>query len=853
MSATFDHNTEAAPAPGRNRGLRPLGLQRKFLAGLAVMLIGFCVVGAYLLYIQQRKLLEETAYAKSQIVLASVEASRDYVKEILRPKMYDVLGEDAFVLEGMSSTFVGREVMERFKRTLPEYSYRRVTVGARNPAGEANPVEARMMDFFREHPDIREWKGLMDIQHRAHYVRFRPVHYTRSCMHCHGDPREAPPDLIALYGAERGFGHRPGELAGVVAVSVPVDVTLAKSKEVAFTVFWAGVLCTVLLFSAISFFFNRVVVHNLQELLGIFRDGLGVGGEDVEADSGRSEDEIGELNRAALKIVSRLQRARKDLEEHMANLEKIVEERTRALRASEKRLRDQVLARNHELKTLNAIAELTTQARTLTEILPNVLQRSLELITARGAGVYLIDPNARCLRLHYELGASELAASVPFDSSECSWIVDREAKNLNNALSEAACGHMSFFQDAVMGHCLNVPLCCRGSVLGVITFAGIASVDLQPALQELLFSVGRQVGIAIESLQNMERVLESKELLQTVFDGISDIVILFDRNRRIRMVNRAYLDRSGRGLQDVIDRHCREALDHELCPCDQCGIDAVFQGGKPLTEEVANRRGEIFQARFYPIVNEEGDVEGVIRYAREITAEKRVEHRIQQAEKMAALGQLAAGVAHEINNPLGVILCYTDLLRRQLADFPTGLKDLSTIEKHARSCQRIVADLLKFSRGEGTRRQLVPLHRTIEEVVEMVAQQFRRNRIEIQLDLDPVMPLVNVDADKMKQVYLNLLMNARQAVDGSGSIRIETRYLKDEEQAEIVFWDNGRGIPREILGKIFDPFFSTKATGEGTGLGLSVSYGIVRDHGGEIQVSSEPGRWSRFVIRIPLS
>ena len=271
-----------------------------------------------------------------------------------------------------------------------------------------------------------------------------------------------------------------------------------------------------------------------------------------------------------------------------------------------------------------------------------------------------------------------------------------------------------------------------------------------------------------------------------------------------------------------------------------------------MTEEVQSGNGEIFRVHYYPIVDERGEVVSIVRNAKDITVEKRVEQRIQHAERLASLGQLAGGLAHEINNPLGVILCYVDLLKSQLADFPQGFKDVAIIEKHAVNCQRIVADLLEFARGQETARQPTALNATIEEVVRMVEPQFRRQHCAIELDLAPGLPLVNIDANKMKQVYLNLLMNSRQAINGRGAIRIKTRYLKESGKVRLIFRDNGSGIPPGIIDRIFDPFFSTKKTGEGTGLGLSVSYGIIKEHGGDIQVESEPGQWTRFTIELPV-
>ncbi len=349
-----------------------------------------------------------------------------------------------------------------------------------------------------------------------------------------------------------------------------------------------------------------------------------------------------------------------------------------------------------------------------------------------------------------------------------------------------------------------------------------------------------------------KNLVHSKDLLQSVFDGITDIMVLLDRDLHIKMVNQAYLRHYGVTLAEILDRPWGSPPAAGHCPYSPESLERVFTSKTPMTEELQSSAGEIFRVRYYPIIDERGEVVSIVRNAKDITIEKRVEQRIQHAERLASLGQLAGGLAHEINNPLGVILCYVDLLKSQLADFPQGFKDVAIIEKHAVNCQRIVADLLEFARGQETARQPTALNATIEEVVRMVDPQFRRQRCDIELDLASDLPLVNIDVNKMKQVYLNLLMNSRQAINGRGTIRIQTRYLKDSGQVRLIFEDNGSGIPPGLIDRIFDPFFSTKKTGEGTGLGLSVSYGIIKEHGGDIQVESEPGQWTRFIIELPV-
>lgn len=843
------------PAVDPQRPPKSLSLQKKFLLGVGVIFLTFCLISAWLIYYHEKNLLEEAAYEKAEMVLAAAEASRHYIQEVLRPKMYEVVGKEGFMLEAMSTSFVSRAVMDRFRHTLPAYQYRRVAMNARNPEYAPRPVEQRLIEFFAARPTEKSWQGLVNLQGQAHFIHARPVYFEQSCLHCHGDPKDAPAALVERYGRERGFGHQVGEIAGISSVNIPVDVALAAIQGRAFSVFGISLFALSTLFVGINFFFNRVVVHNLRDLLNIFRVGLRDEKELQLLSEAQAKDEIGELTAAARVLVGHLGATRRQLEEHAENLEGMVASRTEALENSRQSLQDQVAKRNRELKTLTTIAELITQTRSLREIFPRVLVHTLGLIPARGAALYLLQDNPLRLELQCQENASGLIPSLPLAADPCRPSAREGALDLTSSLHEAVCGRMSFFSCLDKGEsCLNTPLLCRGRVLGVMTFVEVIFTELSSERRELLQAIGHQIGVTIESLQSLTKLAESKELLQTVFDGITGMLVLLDRNLCIKMVNQAYLNYFGLTLDEVLERPCRltqPEVPTALIP----GTAADFLAtGKPLTEELNEADGRRLLVHNYPLFDDRGEVTGLVRYAKDITAEKQVEERIQQTEKLAALGQLAAGVAHELNNPLGVILCYADLLKRELSrvkEAPDGLKDLATIEKHAHNCKRIVADLLNFARSQETAKELRALNPTITEVVQMVGHQFRQH-CTIELDLDPTIPDLELDVDKMRQVYLNLLMNARQALQDSGVIRISTRYLPEAGQVQITFGDNGRGIAPEIRGKIFDPFFSTKKTGEGTGLGLSVSYGIIREHGGDIQVDSEPGQWTRFTITLPL-
>jgi PAS domain S-box-containing protein len=237
---------------------------------------------------------------------------------------------------------------------------------------------------------------------------------------------------------------------------------------------------------------------------------------------------------------------------------------------------------------------------------------------------------------------------------------------------------------------------------------------------------------------------------------------------------------------------------------------------------------------------------------RDIQERHQMQEQMAQADRLASVGQLSSGVAHEINNPLGVILGYTQLMLRSEPNDTGRFKDLKTIEKHVRHCKSIVEDLLNFARRSEPKKEKVDIHKTIEDVLNFIGQNIGSSRIAFQTAFDRRVPPVVVDDKKIRQVLVNLLMNARHAVGTQGTVRVTTVWRPSDRQLEIQVADDGYGIEEKHLKHIFDPFFTTKPTGEGTGLGLSVSYGIVKKHGGEIRVQSKPGEGAIFTVVLPV-
>jgi len=225
---------------------------------------------------------------------------------------------------------------------------------------------------------------------------------------------------------------------------------------------------------------------------------------------------------------------------------------------------------------------------------------------------------------------------------------------------------------------------------------------------------------------------------------------------------------------------------------------------------------------------------------------------LMQSEKMAGLGRLAAGVAHEINNPMSGIMLYANLVQEELGlDHPLT-SDLQTIINEAERCKVIVADLLEFSHQTTYEMEQVDLNDVVRKTLTILQHQPLFQNIDLTLELNPELPPIYGNAIRLNQVVMNIVINGVQAMEGNGKLHITSRTRANRDISEITIQDSGPGIDHEHLEKIFDPFFTTKATGEGTGLGLSVSYAIVKEHKGSIRVSSTPEAGTTFTLRFPV-
>lgn len=352
------------------------------------------------------------------------------------------------------------------------------------------------------------------------------------------------------------------------------------------------------------------------------------------------------------------------------------------------------------------------------------------------------------------------------------------------------------------------------------------------------------------------RLIErAKKEWEETLDAILDPVTMLNEDLSIRRANKAAAEYAGKDVRALPGSVCHEALFSRSDPCIGCGLPAAVKSPEPMeptTLDVEDgSKDRTFQVSAFEHAEERGRRRFTCYY-RDVSEERRLARQVLQSEKMAGVGQLAGGVAHEINNPIGVIISFTQLCRSaiQLGDLEELGDNLDEIETAADRCRTIVRSLLDFSRpaAEGEFR-LVNLADVLQKAWFLVSTDRGAKEVTIETDFDPALPHVVANENQLMQVFVNLVQNAVQAMPKGGTIWLST--ISDGDGVRGIVRDQGGGISAEHLSKIFDPFFTTKDPGKGTGLGLSVSFGIIEHHGGNIFVESEPGVGSTFTVFIP--
>ncbi|HTQ60428.1 MAG TPA: PAS domain S-box protein [Candidatus Solibacter sp.] len=500
----------------------------------------------------------------------------------------------------------------------------------------------------------------------------------------------------------------------------------------------------------------------------------------------------------------------------------------------------------HAMTRDNAVHGLTILGRDITALRKNEarftelfesLQEGIYIVTAEGA---ILDANPALIRMlgfdSKEDLLSKKVQEVATDRAERKALIEEVERQ------PAPHGREITLQrkDGSLVVCLNTTTAVRDTSGRVIRYQGSV--------------------LDVTARRQMERQLhKEQEFARRLIDSFPDLILVVDTNSRFTFVSPRCKEVLGYELSETEEMEFGGRTHSEDRPILLALFNDVLAGRQnygSLEVRVRHKLGDWRRIRFNfsPLADETGKIEGVVLSGRDVTELKRLEEQLIQAEKLAAMGQMLAGVAHELNNPLTAILGVTELLREGQSDQEATKRQLELTHRQARRAARIVQNLLEFSRPASPQKKPIDLNGIVERTLQLHEHSLRRNNVEVDFRPQPELPGVIGDANQLIQVFLNLVTNAEQAIrEVRESGRIQIRFTRLGSRVSVTFQDDGVGIRPDSVPRLFDPFYTTKRPGGGTGLGLSICLSIIREHGGTIEAEALPAGGSAFTVYLPLA
>jgi len=473
--------------------------------------------------------------------------------------------------------------------------------------------------------------------------------------------------------------------------------------------------------------------------------------------------------------------------------------------------------------------------------------RFTELFETLQEGIYIVTPDDKILEVNpalvnmlgYDSKEELLRKKVSeiFVDQEQRSIISREVSREPSPQSRELVLRRKDGQPVV---CLNTSSAVRDTGGKIVRYQGaLADITERRAIEKRLY--------------------QQQEFARRLVDSFPDLIFVCDTDRRYTFISPKVEEVVGFSQQEMVGSVFGERTHLEDRPSLLSVFDDLLQRKRNFASieiRVRHKEGEWRRLRcnFSPLFDVNGSIEGVVVSGRDITEVKRLEEQLIQAEKLAAMGQMLAGVAHELNNPLTAILGASELIRDRSGLDENTRRQLEMTHRQARRAARIVQNLLEFSRPASPQKKALDLNAVLDRTLQLHEHSLRRNSIQVDFHPSPNLPPTIGDANQLIQVFLNLVANAEHAireVRASGRIQIRLGKLSSRVYASVQ--DDGAGIPPEILPKIFDPFFTTKRPGGGTGLGLSICMSIVREHGGDMEVESLPAGGAAFTVYLPIA
>ena len=404
------------------------------------------------------------------------------------------------------------------------------------------------------------------------------------------------------------------------------------------------------------------------------------------------------------------------------------------------------------------------------------------------------------------------------------------------------------------------PMFSRDEAIGALIVGSIGDDSFDETDLSFVQHLADQLSISIQNARLYKQVSRAKDEWESTFMAVTDPILLVDTDYNVLLHN-GRLPAEMQGFWDkALSRKCFAKLHGRNEPCPDCPIQEVQRSRQPVYQRWQTESGVVLDISYYPVLNENKDLSAVTIILKDVTEKIKMEGRLVQSAKLAALGEMAAGVAHELNSPMTVIIGTAQLAARELqeAGQPERAEELNDIVNSWLRCKRIIQNLLTFSRQDLQPATEIDLNAEARRVLGMIKYQINRSQITIAERLAADLPRLIANGPQIQQVLTNFLINARDAItaverrDKTIEVATELQIKNGRRHAVLSVTDNGIGIPQENLAKIFTPFYTSKEATKGTGLGLSVSLGIAESHNGTIEVTSTPGQGSTFSLVLPI-
>ncbi len=528
--------------------------------------------------------------------------------------------------------------------------------------------------------------------------------------------------------------------------------------------------------------------------------------------------------------------------------------------------RDAEELERRELGTLLEVLDAITSSLDLPRVTHAIVSRATSIVPAVRCSVLHVDPSrGRCL----VLASSDMPDFEPVEIDLAKYpevrrsIETREPVIVQDVSSDPLMAEVRRHLRTLDFHSIIViPLTFGQDVLGTLCLkTARAGQPFSSSEIKLCTAMARAAANALKNALLHLQVLEESRLrratgekLARVLHDSPDLILTTDREGRVTELNREASRLTGIAREEALGRPCEHLLGLGANPglLEKVRADGTVP---TFSSRIRRRDGSEVEMdlRTSALRDDAGAVTGTVWIGRDVTDLRAAQLQLLQAEKLSTIGRVVAGVAHELNNPLTGVLGYSQLLLAREGDGSRG-RELERIHASALRCQRIVEDLLAFARAHKPERRYVGINAIVERTLDLKRYNLEVNDVEVVSELCPDLPCTMLDGQQIQQVLLNLLGNAQQSIAAArrrpGRIVVRTSLADGAIRVEIS--DTGEGMETETLSRIFDPFFTTKAQGEGTGLGLSVSYGIVKEHGGTIYARSQRGVGSTFVVELPV-